>query len=447
MMEKNDHKTVNILTHNPNSKNLENQSEAQSQSRMEKLKKPVIFTLMGIVFLGSLYLVFKPASDKRIKDQKGLNEFVPDASGSLMQSDKQKAYEQALFEQKKQEEKNTLTTLSDYWNNGKGINSNQDQITENLNKNKSYDLEKSRNTALNTYHNAQNTLNSFYKEDRNYEAENLKKELVMLKKELAEKDSKPVNTMQDQIKLMEKSYEMASRYFPSVKASEVKEKTETKSIDTLGKMISKKQAGIKPLLSVSKNTVSSLYRTLSDTEGPIHQEDYAHQRLFTIGQQERSIQVKNSISACIHKSRRVMPGDLIVLRLLEPVEIGGFKIPKGHLLSGAVQFQTNRLNILIHSIAYNGNIIPVDIQVYDLDGQEGLFTAYSPEKSALKEIISNMGTNTGTSISLSSTAGQQIASDMSKSLVQGVSGYFSKKVKTPKVMLNTGHKVWLVSKK
>ncbi|PUB26426.1 conjugative transposon TraM protein [Elizabethkingia sp. YR214] len=447
MMEKNDHKTVNILTHNPNAKNLENQSEAKTQSRMEKLKKPVIFTLMGIVFLGSLYLVFKPTSDKSIKEQKGLNEFVPDASGSLMQSDKQKAYEQALFEQKKQEEKNTLTTLSDYWNDGKGINSNQDQITETLNKNKSYDLEKSKNTALSTYHNAQNTLNSFYKEDRNYEAEQLKKELIILKKELADKESKPVNTMQNQIMLMEKSYEMASRYFPSVKASEVKEKTETKSIDTLEKTISNKQAGIKPLLSVRKNTVSTLYRTLSDTEQPIHQRDYANQRLFNIGEEERNIQIKNSISACIHKSQRVIPGDLIVLRFLEPVEIDGFKIPRGHILSGTVQFQSNRLQILIHSIAYNGNIIPVDIQVYDLDGQEGLFTAYSPEKSALKEIISNMGTNTGTSISLSSTAGQQIASDMSKSLVQGLSGYFSKKVKTPKVMLNAGHKVWLVSKK
>ncbi len=138
---------------------------------------------------------------------------------------------------------------------------------------------------------------------------------------------------------------------------------------------------------------------------------------------------------------------MVVLRLLEPVEIDGFKIPKGQLVTGVAQFQTNRLQILIHSIAYNGNIIPTDIQVYDLDGQEGLFTSYSPEKNALKEIISNMGANTGTSISLSSTAGQQIASDMSKSLVQGISGYFSKKVKMPKVMLKTGHKVWLVSKK
>ncbi|EQB92190.1 conjugative transposon protein TraM [Elizabethkingia anophelis] len=446
-MESSKPKTVNILAHNPDSAKSDSLPEIQSKSKTEKLKKPVVFALMGIVFLGSLYLVFKPTSDKIIIEQKGLNEFVPDASGSVIQSDKQKAYEQALFEQKKQEEKNAMKSLSDYWNEEKEQSTNQNRITETLNKNKSYDLERSKSTALSTYHNAQNTLSSFYKEDRNYEAENLKKELVMLKKELAEKDSKPVNTMQDQIKLMEKSYEMASRYFPSVKASEVKEEPEIKSTDTLEKTISKKKSGIKPLLPVKKDIVSHLYQTISDTEQPIHQEDYTNQRLFNMGQEERSIQIKNSISACIHKSQRVIPGDLVVLRLLEPVEIDGFKIPKGQLVTGVAQFQTNRLQILIHSIAYNGNIIPTDIQVYDLDGQEGLFTAYSPEKNALKEIISNMGTNTGTSISLSSTAGQQIASDMSKSLVQGISGYFSKKVKMPKVMLKTGHKVWLVSKK
>ncbi|OPB88913.1 conjugative transposon protein TraM [Elizabethkingia ursingii] len=446
-MESSKPNTVNILAHNPDSAKSESLPEIQSKSKTERLKKPVVFALMGIVFLGCLYLVFKPSSDKSIIEQKGLNEFVPDASGSVIQSDKQKAYEQALFEQKKQEEKNAMKSLSDYWNEEKEQITNQNQITETLNKNKSYDLERSKNTALSTYHNAQNTLNSFYKDDRNYEAENLKKELIMLKKELAEKDSKPVNTMQDQIKLMEKSYEMASRYFPSVKASEVKEKPEIKSTDTLEKTISKKKSGIKPLLPLKKNIVSHLYQTISDTEQSIRQKDYANQRLFNIGQEERSIQIKNSISACIHKSQRVIPGDLVVLRLLEPVEIDGFKIPKGQLVTGVAQFQTNRLQILIHSIAYNGNIIPTDIQVYDLDGQEGLFTSYSPEKNALKEIISNMGANTGTSISLSSTAGQQIASDMSKSLVQGISGYFSKKVKMPKVMLKTGHKVWLVSKK
>lgn len=61
---------------------------------------------MGVVFLGCLYLVFKPSSaGNKIKGQIGLNEVVPGATGLTMESDKQKAYEQSLFEQKKQKEK------------------------------------------------------------------------------------------------------------------------------------------------------------------------------------------------------------------------------------------------------------------------------------------------------------------------------------------------------
>jgi hypothetical protein len=39
---------------------------------------------------------------------------------------------------------------------------------------------------------------------------------------------------------------------------------------------------------------------------------------------------------------------------------------------------------------------------------------------------------------LSSSPGQQIAGDLSRGLVQGISGYFSKKMKTPKVTLKAG---------
>ena len=53
----------------------------------------------------------------------------------------------------------------------------------------------------------------------------------------------------------------------------------------------------------------------------------------------------------------------------------------------------------------------------------------------------------GTSLMLTQNAGQQIAADLSRGVVQGISGYFSKKVRTPKVSLKAGHQVFLVSKK
>jgi hypothetical protein len=39
-----------------------------------------------------------------------------------------------------------------------------------------------------------------------------------------------------------------------------------------------------------------------------------------------------------------------------------------------------------------------------------------------------------------------MAGDLSRGVVQGVSGYFSKKVRTPKVTVKAGHQIFLVSK-
>ena len=87
-----------------------------TQNKAEKLKKPLIFGLMGIVFVGCMYLIFKPSADKKEIENIGLNDAVPEATGAGMPADKGKAYELEMLERKEQEKRNALTTLSDYWN-------------------------------------------------------------------------------------------------------------------------------------------------------------------------------------------------------------------------------------------------------------------------------------------------------------------------------------------
>jgi len=101
----------------------------------------------------------------------------------------------------------------------------------------------------------------------------------------------------------------------------------------------------------------------------------------------------------------------------------------------------------VTSMELEGSILPVDIIAYDLDGQQGLYVPYAPEMNALKEIASGMGNSTGTNIMLTSSPGQQLTADLSKGLVQGTSGYFSKKMNTPKITLKAGHQLFLVPKK
>ncbi len=69
------------------------------------------------------------------------------------------------------------------------------------------------NPALNSYRNMQSTLGSFY-QDNNSETMELRRQLDELKEQLAEKDVPKPATVDDQLALMEKSYEMAAKYLP-----------------------------------------------------------------------------------------------------------------------------------------------------------------------------------------------------------------------------------------
>ena len=79
----------------------------------QKLKKPLIFGLMGIVFVGCMYLLFKPSADKNKIENIGLNNAVPQATESRLPEDKGKAYEQEMLERKEQEKRNALASISD----------------------------------------------------------------------------------------------------------------------------------------------------------------------------------------------------------------------------------------------------------------------------------------------------------------------------------------------
>ncbi|HRN72202.1 MAG TPA: conjugative transposon protein TraM [Ginsengibacter sp.] len=121
-------------------------------------------------------------------------------------------------------------------------------------------------------------------------------------------------------------------------------------------------------------------------------------------------------------------------------------IPAGTILTANARFGGGRLQLKVTSIELDGNIIPVDITAYDLDGQQGLYVPNSPEMNAVSEIAANMSQTAGTSIMMTRSAGQQVAGDLSRGVVQGVSGYFTKKIRTPKVTVKAGHQVFLVSK-
>jgi hypothetical protein len=111
------------------------------------------------------------------------------------------------------------------------------------------------------------------------------------------------------------------------------------------------------------------------------------------------------------------------------------------------KIQGERLDIEITSLEYDGTIIPVELAVYDTDGQPGIFIPNSMEMNAVREVAANMGGSLGSSINISTNAGAQLASDLGKGLIQGTSQYIAKKMRTVKVHLKAGYRVMLYQEK
>lgn len=406
-----------------------------SKVQWEKLKKPIIYFLMTAVCIGCVYLIFKPKSDHKIFEEAGFNTAIPQAKDGQLQSDKQKAYEQQLLEQKNEEKRNAMTTLSDYWDDQNGLNNENSQSLSTHSKNA---LQQSDQNAVTSYRNAQQTLSSFYGRD-DQEVNSLRKEISRLKNEVMQNNAAPAGLgMNDQLELMEKSYQMAAKYLP----------TTTKQEEPAGKEGQEKPTEKKVKLTSAKpafkRIVSTLYREPSDSGfiAGLNQNRFYE----TQNDSNHSVQSKNAIMGVVYETKTVINESTLSIRLSEGMKLGHIEIPSGSLLTAICKFQGGRLQLKISSIQYRGNVYPVEINVHDNDGQSGLYVPYSPEQTAVSDIVANMGQTSGTNIMMTQSAGQQVAADLSRGVVQGLSGYFQKRVRQLKVTVKAGQQVLLVPK-
>jgi len=411
--------------------------ENGEKATTERLKKPLIFGIMGLIFIGCLYLIFGGNDVKKSKEaiDIGINAAVPQASGDGLPTDKGKAYEQEMLDEKERQKRETLMTLSDYWQSDS--TQQKKEVVEGIpEKEQETKPAREANPALNSYKTMQHSLGNFYQKDPAREA--LKTENERLKAQLQEAHTSQGQQPDDRLALMEKSYQMAAKYFPGSKTTE----------DTLATKPLKQEEkdDFVAVVADRKSVVSQLYRKVSDSL-LIERLANGQQHAFTTsGNQQENALPSNSIRACIHQTFKVIGEGSVQLRLLQDVLIGKDLLPSGFILTAITKFQGNRLQMQVVSLEINGSIVPVNLTVYDLDGQKGLNLPYAPEVTAVNGTLANMGSTSGSSFTLNRSAGQQLTSDMTRGLIQGVSGYFSKKVTAQKATLKQGYQLFLVSK-
>ena len=356
---------------------------------------------------------------------------MPEDKGLL--SDKKTAYEQSAFEKKQKEKMNTLQDLA--------VSLEQEEPTADevfLTEEDTDNGSPSIRSSANAYQDINRQLGSFY-ETRPAEDDQKTLELEWRIQELerqAEEERKARENSEEQLRLMEKSYEMAARYMPG--GGETKQVAVSSSTG---------KTPVCPVTQVTERVVSLLAAPLSDEEFARQYGKPRNMGFHTVGT-VRSRTERNGIRACVYRTVTVSgsDGQEVGLRLLEPVQAGELYIPANTILTGTAKISGERMEITVSSIAFQGTILPVELDAYDTRGMKGIEVRGSQELTAVKEMAANMGSAMGSSINISTNAGAQLAADLGKGVIQGASQYLSTKFRTAKATLKADYELLLVSR-
>jgi len=422
--------------------------EPLTEAQRLKRQKMIVLPAMVLVFIGAMWLIFAPSSQKeQPPGTDGYNTEMPDADkeNKLIIGDKLKAYEHGEMEERLESRNRAIGQLGDMFG-GEGTEDSTDFDLANPGGKEETAQPATPQTIQSSaaaYRDLNATLGNFYEQSKedNAEMEELLERIASLESELESEKGK-ASAVDDQVALMEKSYELAAKYMGGQNGGKpsVEQTAEPATVQK-----GKKNTAT-PVRQVTRQVVSSLAQPMSNAEfvATFSQE---RNRGFNTAVGTAEVSDRNTIPACVHGAQSVTDGQTVRLRLLEPMAVAGRTIPRNAVVVGTGKIQGERLDIEITSLEYEGTIIPVELAVYDTDGQPGIFIPNSLELNAAKEVAANMGSSLGSSINISTNAGAQLASDLGKGLIQGTSQYIAKKMRTVKVHLKAGYRVMLYQEK
>ena len=384
-------------------------------------RKYIVIPACVRVFLAVLCLIFAPSGDsgETAAGGSGFNVNVPEPTTVQLEGNKTDVYERQQARREKDRRMQSLSDLAGRLLEGKkgadSIPSPNGSIRQ----------------SADTYGQIAGQLESFY-ETPQATTGTLEQKVEELSRRLEEAEAENRRTGSRE-EMMEQSYRMAARYLnpkPEATPDEVEEE---------------KPEPV-PVSRVETGTTSALEQPLTDSAFVA---SLAVERNYgfntAVGSSYRM--GMNTIPACISESQTLEQGGRVKLRLLAPLQAGSVTVPANSLVTGTADIRGERLDILVSSIEYAGNIIPVQLATYDIDGQRGIFVPGSESRTAAKEVLGDVSQGMGGSISFAGSAGQQVAMDLTRGVLQGGTRFISQRVKAVKVKLKAGYKVLLVTKK
>jgi len=430
------------------------QKEPLTVEQKLRQKKMLIYPLMFIVFGFFIWYIFSPSKSEKLKETKGFNTTIPMPKNTNLTDDKKAAFEQARLEENQGEQKQSLQSLASMFND-EMKSPDASELEKESETQAGHAVEKSYSSnnrsrehiakiqsSNNAYKQVNRNLGTFFESSKiNPDNKPTNRKMDELSARIQERDNRK-STIADQIELMEKSYQMATKYIPQGQNQGQAMGGQNYQSTGSSLLSPKKKRQISSINQQIEQTVSSLPQAVDSAEMSNSQKPSNKGFNTAIGQS--LLEERNTIKACVHENCSLVNGQSVRLRLLEPVQIGKFRIPPNTLISGEAKIQGDRLVISIQSLEYRGTIFSIELTVYDTDGQEGIFIPGSLEINAFKEMAGNIGSNMGTSISLTQSAGQQVLSGLGKGIIQSGSQYMTKKVQTINVKLKAGYRVLLL---
>ena len=408
------------------------------KKQQEQLRKGLVFGGLGLLCALSLWFIFAPSDKDKAAEQEGLNKDIPEATVRQLTDNKLKSYELGDKSASESETQAEIGRLSDYFAEEPTSLDAQGQPS-------STKIEGS----LQRYEENKRLLSSFYATDPNAEERDaLRAENEGLREALRKKESEADDEEEKQLRLMERSYQMASKYLP--KGGELPAKAFLRAEERPIVEPEAESALQEPRMEVlaePKHMVSSLAQPMADST--FIQEYGSKERHlgFHSALAQTSSVERNTLPVVVDHTMILREENYVALRLLESAHIGELRIPRQSLLIAQAKLGGNRLHLLVKSLEIGGRIIPVKLSAYDLDGQEGIYIPGAEQVSALKEVGANIGGSVGTSFTFASSAKDQIISEAARGVMQGASQLLQKKLRTLQVTLKGGYRLFLVSSK
>lgn len=377
----------------------------KTPAERERLKRLAVYTLLTLSCLVCLWLIFAPSGEEETEKGKA-NMELPDQTSEGMPKTKIDAYQQEDMQKEKAQSDSTINAVT----------LQLDTVTAPAEPAVPDEIQNS----ANAYQQAQASLQDFYVPDYSQTEQVAELQARIDELEMQNTIAQQHTQQPDEMELLERSYQLAAQYMSNGNSN----------FQAPPQSDEKGKRNVQPVQNVTHNVVSTLSAATND-------------RGFNTSVGLKRSVGKNTIAAVIAGNQSVTNGQSVKLRTTEPMWIGNRLIPRNTTVVGATRLQDERLEIEITSVETNGSIYEVELKVFDSDGQEGINIPNSMESDALHEIGANMGSTMGSSINISTDAGAQIASDVGRGLINGVSQYLTKKMRTVKVHLKSGYRVML----